>query len=367
MSKMMKNSLALIALLLATTTSIAQVPALKKPVVLAPQTKPALPPAVLKTPITVVNAASIASNSPSPEEAARRLKAQNVPVAAAVAALRNAFPGTYGTRNLFGLRSAGYTTPDLMIALKQAGTSSAASMVRTMAGSGIPAVEWTPSMPQLYTLDFDALLADLRSEPSDKQWFGYALDAMNYNVTQMVQTGYRYFSGGFPNSGNYGDPYPGAGGMYDLLKLLNPLAQHVQVDHHALWAMMMNAGYSPAMMMAEVRIGTYDPSTDQPTDAIARCLAQTNLVRDNRSGHLNPPIKIQIAPGGSASHSDAERGCYMQFLAGLRQKGVPRVAAVQLANDSVQCLPESNPACPAQLTEMAARILEEAGYGPQKN
>lgn len=367
MSKMMKKSLALIALLLATTTAIAQVPVLKKPVGLAPQIKPAIPPAMLKTPITVVNAASIASNSPNPEEAARRLKAQNVPVAAAVAALRSAFPGTYGTRNLFGLRAAGYATPDLMVALKQADNPSAASMVRVMAGSGIPAVEWTPSMPQLYTLNFDALLADLRSVPSDRQWFGYALDAMNYNVPQMVQTGYRYFTGGFPNRGNYGAPYPSAGDMYELLKLLHPLAQHVQVDHHALWAMMMNAGYSPAMMMAEVRIGIYDPSSDQALDPIARCLAQTNLVRDNRSGHINPPVKIQISPDGSASHSDAERGCYVQFLDALRREGVSRAAAVQLADDSVQCLPESNPACPAQLTEVAARIVTEAGYPPEKN
>ena len=366
MSRMSTKSLALIALLLATTTAIAQVPVLKKPV-LAPQVKPAIPPAMLKMPITVVNAASIASNSPSPEEAARRLKAQNVPVAAAVAALRSAFPQTYSTRNLSGLRAAGYTTPDLMVTLKQADSLSAASMVRVMAGSGIPAVEWTPSMPQLYTLDFDALLADLRSVPSERQWFGYALDAMNYNVPQMVQTGYRYFSGGFPNRGNYGAPYPGAGDMYDLLKLLNPLAQHVQVDHHALWTMMMNAGYSPGLMMAEVRIGIYDPGNNQALDPIARCMAQTNLVRDNRSGHLNPPVKIQIAPDGNASHSDAERGCYVQFLDALRREGVTRAVAVQLADDSVQCLPQSNPACPALLAEVAERMVTEARYPPEKN
>ena len=366
MSKMMTKSLALIALLLATTTAIAQVPALKKPV-LAPQVKPAIPPAVLKTPITVVNAASIASNSPSPEEAARRLKAQNVPVAAAVAALRTAFPGTYSTRNLYGLRAAGYTAPDLMVALKQANSLSAASMVRVMAGSGIPAVEWIPPMPQLYTLDFDALLADLRSVSSDRQWFGYTLDAMGYNVPQMLQTGYRYFSGGFPNSGNYGAPYPGAGDMYDLMKVLHPLAQHIQVDHYALWAMMMNAGYSPVLMMAEIRIGIYEPSSNQALDPIARCLAQTNLVRDNRSGRLNPPVKIQIAPDGSASHSDAERGCYVQFFEKLRREGVPRTVALQMADDSLDCAPISNPACPTQLTEVAARIVSEAGYPPEKN
>ena len=367
MSNMMKNSFALVALLLATTTAIAQVPVLKRPVVLAPQVKPAIPPAVLKTPITVVNPATIVSNSPNREEAARRLKAQNVPVAAALAALRNAFTGTNGPSSLLALRSAGYATPDLMVALKQADSPSAASMVRAMAESGIPAAEWTPSMPQLYTLNFDALLADLRSVPSDRQWFGYALDAMNYRVPQMVQTGYRYFNGGFPNRGNYGDPYPGAGDMYDLLKLLNPLAQHVQVDHHALWVMMMNAGYSPAMMMAEVRIGIYDPSSNQALDPIARCLAQTNLVRDNRSGHLNPPVKVQISPDGSASHSDAERGCYVQFLDALRREGVPRAAAVQLADDSVQCLPESNPDCPAKLAEVVERMITEARYPPVKN
>lgn len=367
MGKMMNKSLALIALLLATTIVDAQVPMLKKPVVLAPQVKPALPPALLKTPITVVNAASIASNSPNPEEAARRLKAQNVPVAAAVAALRNAFPATYSTRNLAGLSAAGYAMSELMAALKQADSLSAASMVRVMAGSGIPAAEWTPSMSQLYALDFDALLADLRSVASDRQWFGYALDAMNYNVPQMVQTGYRYFSGGFPNTGNYGAPYPGAGDMYELMTVLHPLAQHVQVDHHALWAMMINAGYSPAMMMAEVKVGTYDRNNGPPADETARCLARTNLVRDNRSGNLNPPVNIQIAPDGNASHSDAERGCYVQFFNALRQEGVSRAAAVQLADDSVQCLPESNPACPALLAEVAGRMVTEARYPAEKN
>ena len=361
MSKMMKNSLALVALILVAGNAVSQTPVLKKPV-LAPQLKPTLPPAVLKTPITVVNPASIVSNSPNREEAARRLKAQNVPAAAALAALRSAFAGSNGPSSLLALRSAGYATPDLMVTLKQADNLSAASMVRAMTESGIPAAEWTPPMPQLYTLNFDALLADLRSVPSNREWFGYALDAMNYNVQQMVQTGYRYFTGGFPTRGNYGDPYPGAGDMYELLKLLHPLAQHVQVDHNALWAMMMNAGYSPAMMMAEVRIGTYDLRTQQPADATARCLAQTNLVRDNRSGHLNPPVKIHISPDGSASHSDAQRGCYVQFLDALRREGVPRAAAVQLADGSVQCLPESNPACPAQLTEVAARMVREAGY-----
>ena len=363
MSKMIIHALAAIALLLATTTVIAQVPVLKKPV-LVPQIKPAIPPAVLKTPITVVNAASITSSSPNREEAARRLRAQNVPVAVALAALRNAFDNA--GNNLLALRNAGYATSDLMIALKQTGTSSAASMVRTMAVSDIPAAEWTPSMPQLYTLNFDALIADLRTVSSDRQWFGYALDAMNYSIPQMVQTGYRYFNGGFPNTRD-GEPYPGPGEMYELLTGLEPLAEHVQVNDYALWAMMIEAGYPPVLVLSEVKFGRHDPRTGRPLDAIAGCLANTNLVRDNRSGRINPPMALQIASDGNASHSDAQRGCYVQFLDTLRREGVPRAAAVQLADDSVYCVPESNPACPVRLTEVAARIVTEAGYKPEKN
>ena len=375
MSKMMKKSLALIALLLVASTAAAQQTVFKKPV-LAPQVKPALPPAVLKTPITAVNAITIVSNSPNREEAARRLKAQNVPVAVALAALSNAFTGASGPSTLLALRSAGYATPDLVVALKQGRSLSAASMVHAMAESGIPAAEWIPSMRQLYTLDFDTLLAEpprTASAAIINSWFGYALDVMGYNVEQMVQTGYRYFNGRFSSPASGGQPYPGPGELYMLLKNGRPIAEHHQIDHYALWAMMINAGYQPTLLMKEIRFARYEDRTARPLDDIAQCLVQTNLVfteqdihnSNSRSG-INPQMTIQIAPDGSASHSDAQRGCYVQFLERLRREGLPRTAAVQMAEYSLMCLPEFNPTCPARVTEVAARIVTEA-YPEGKN
>lgn len=392
MSKMMKHSLALVALLLATTAAIAQVPVLKKPV-LAPQVKPAIPAVVLKTPITVVNAASIASSSPNRGEAARRLKAQNVPVAAALAALRNTFPDTgaqgrvltmregrnnapdviaafaNAESNLLALRTAGYATPDLMVALKQADSPSAASMLFTLDTLGIPAAEWTPSMRQLYTLDFDALLADLRRARRSKEWFGTALYVMGYNVEQMAQTGYRYFNGGFSNRADDDTPYPGPAGLYSALKYELPIAEHVQINDYVLWVMMMNAGYSPALLLGEMRMGVYNPRTGDPADPVAHCMTHIRSLDDDQrpESHVNPAMTIRIAPDGSANHSDAQRGCYVQFLDRIRREGATRTASLQLATSSVQCLPQGNPACPALLAEVAERMVTEARYPPEKN
>lgn len=369
MSNMMKNSFALVALLLVTTTAIAQVPVLKKPVVLAPQVKPAIPPAMLKTPITVVNPATIVSNSPNREEAARRLKAQNVPVAVALAALSNAFTGTGGPSTLLALRSAGYATPDLVVALKQGRSLSAASMVHAMAESRIPAVEWTPSMRQLYTLDFDTLLAELHGVMTRQEGFGYALDVMGYNVEQMVQTGYRYFNGGFYRHGDGGQAYPGPSELYMLLKYARPIAEHLQVDHYALLVEMMDAGYSSALLMREIKMGTTD-RRGVPSDAVSQCVAQTNLgaTRALRpDGAVNPALYIDIAPDGSASHSDAERRCFVQFLEKLKDEGASRVFVEQLADGSVYCRPRNNPSCPALQAEVAARMVSEAGYPAEKN
>lgn len=391
MNKTVKKSLALIALLLATTTATAQTPVLKKPVVLAPQVKPALPPAVLKAPITVVNAAGIASNSPSRGEAARRLKAQSIPVAAAFAALRNAFPDPNAlsniqifraTRtpadvmaafanaesNILALRAAGYATPDLMVVLKQAVSPSATSMMLAMDTLGVPATEWAPSIRQLYTLDFDALLAGLRSATNDKEWFGYALDVMGYNVQQMAETGYRHFNGGFSSPNSRGQPYPGPGELYSLLKYQVPLAEHLQVNDYALWVTMMNAGYSPVLMMSEIKMGTYD-HLGRPSDAVSRCAMTTNLVNEGRHNgvSINPVLFIRIAPDGSASHSDAQRRCYVQFLEKLKDQSASRVFAGQLADFSIACMPADNPGCPAQRTEVAARMVTEARYPAEKN
>lgn len=391
MSTMIKQPLALIALLLATTTAVARVPVLKKPV-LANQAKPAIPPVILKTPITVVNAVGIASSSPDRGEAARRLKAQNVPAAVAFAALRNAFPDTAAQgriltmragrnaapdviaafanaeSNLLALRTAGYATPDLMVALKQADSPSAASMLFTLDTLGIPAAEWTPSIRQLYALDFDVLLAELRRARPAKEWFGTALYAMGYNVQQMVQTGYRYFNGGFSSPADDETPYPGPAELYSALKYEFPIAEHVQVNDYALWVTMMNAGYSPAMVLDEIRMGVYNARTGGPVDAIAQCMTQIRSLDDDQrpDRHVNPAMTIRIAPDGNASHSDAQRGCYAQFLDRLRREGATRAAAMQLATESIQCVPQ-NHACPAQVAEVAGRMVTEAGYPPEKN
>lgn len=368
MSKIMKKTLTLIALLLVTTTAIAQVPVLKKPVVLAPQAKPAIPPAMLKTPITVVNAAGIASNSPNRDEAARRLKAQNIPVAAALAALRGAF-GAGDSEEGRALRAAGYGTPDLLVALKQTDNLDAASMARRMQRIGVPKSEMGPSLRQLYALDFDALLIALRQASTDLEWFGYALDTMDYNVQQMVQAGYRYFNGGFV-SPHSGEPYPGPGELYSLLMYEIPLADQIQVNHYALWVMMMNAGYSPVQLFGEIKMATYN-HRGAPADAVSVCVAQTNLVNEDRRARIhndaNPALVIRIAPDGSASHSDAQRNCYVQFLDKIRREGGSRAAAAQLAEESVFCLPDTNSGCPTQLTEVAARIVREAGYPGSTN
>lgn len=363
----MKKSLALIALLMAATTAIAQVPVLQKPV-LAPQTKPAIKPIVLRTPITVVNPAAIASNSPNREEAARRLKAQNIPAAAALAALRGAFSAS-GREDGRALRGAGYGNLELLTAIKQADGLSASSMFKRMESIGISPSERAPLLRQLYALDFDALLAAMNDAGVEGVHFGFALHAMGYGVEEMVATGYRYFVGGFPDPNSGGGPYPGPGEMYDLLKYLNPLASQVQIDHYALWVLLMQAGYPPVLMAGEVRYGAYRPN-GQAADAVANCVASTHLSADdplNPPAHVNPRLLIRIAPDGSASHSDQQRRCFVPFLSQLRTRGVARTVAAQLADASVHCMPQTNPACPAQMAEVAARMVAEAGYPPEKN
>ena len=367
MSKMVKKSLAVIALLLATNTAIAQVPVLKKPV-LAPQTKPAIPPVMLRTPITVVNAAGIASNSPNRGEAARRLKAQNVPVAAALTALRGAF-GVSTLEEGSALRAAGYATPDWLAAMKQLDGLDAASMFHYMTRMNVPQLERGPLLRQLYALDFDALLATMRVGQYGPEAFGYALDAMDYDIDRILQTGYRYFAGGFSNPGGDGLPYPGPGAMYDLLKRRQPLAGRVQIDHFTLWARLLATGYPAGLTAEEVRFGAYHLD-GHTADPVADCVASSNLDADDRPDppeRVNSRLLVRIAPDGGASHSDRQRQCLVQFLDRLRARGVARSVAVQLADRSVLCLPQANPACPARLAEVVQRMVTEADYPAEKN
>ena len=174
------------------------------------------------------------------------------------------------------------------------------------------------------------LLAELRRARPAKEWFGTVLYVMGYNVQQMVQTGYRYFNGGFSSPADDETPYPGPAELYSALKHEFPIAEHVQVNDYALWVMMMNAGYSPAMVLDEIRMGVYNARTGGPVDAIAQCMTQIRSLDDDQrpDRHVNPAMTIRIAPDGNASHSDAQRGCYAQFLDRLRREGATRAAAM---------------------------------------
>ena len=368
MNKTMKTSLALITMLLATTASLAQVPVLTKPV-LAPQVNQTLKPIVLKKPITVVSPPVVIEESPDRAEVARRLRAQNMPAASALAALRAQF-GELDREEIRVLRAAGYSASELAVAFRQADQPSASRMLLLMRMMGFTETELAPQLKQMYALDFDALLAVLRQvQPHNpRSEFGYALDAMGYTAEQMVQAGYRYFVGGFPdpNIGG-GTPYPSAKQLYNLLMMENPLREHVRIDHYALFQMLMATGYSPEQVIAEVPMGRYSPVTSQPMDEVSRCIATTSsnaaeVGRGRADERFNPQLVIQMAPNGSATHADARRVCVAKFLGLLREKGTGREVARELADLSVKCMPQTNPACPGERALEIDRLLKGAGY-----
>ena len=371
MTKMMKKLLALIALLLATNTAIAQVPVLKKPVVLAPQVKPALPPAVLKTPIKVVDAPPVVENIPSREETARRSKSQNLSAASALAAMRAAF-GKMVVEELRFLRIAGYKPLELAVAFKEADQLSPSGLLFLMPFMGFDEGELAAQLRSLYALEFDALLAALRQvQPHGSRGeFGFALAAMDYPVEQMVQTGYRYFAGGFSDPRiSSGAPYPNAKQLYNLLMMDNPLREQVKVSHYALFQLLMASGYSPEQVIVEVPMGLYGPIGNTPLDDISSCIARTHsnvaeIARGRVDERINPKMVIQMAPDGTATYADDRRACVAQFLGLLRANGTSRDVASVLADRTVTCAPATNPACPAQRAQEIERILREAGYAP---
>ena len=371
MSKMMKKSLVLIALLLATTTAIAQVPVLKKPVVLSPQVKPALPPAVLKTPIKVVDTPPVVENIPTREETARRSKAQNLSAASALAAMRAAF-GKMVVEEIRFLRAAGYSPSELAVEFKETDQLSPSGLLFLMPFMGFDEGELAPQLRSLYALEFDALLAALRQvQPHGSRGeFGFALAAMVYPVERMVQTGYRYFVGGFSDPRiSSGAPYPSAKQIYDLLMMENPLREQVKVSHYALFQMLMASGYSPEQVIAQVPMGRYNPLVNTPADDVSSCIARTHsnvaeIARGRVDERINPTMVIQMAPDGTATYADDRRACVAKFLGLLKENGTSRGVASVLADHTVKCAPATNPACPAQRALEIERVLKEAGYVP---
>ena len=370
MSKMMKNSLAMIALVLATTAAVAQVPVLKKPV-MAPQIKPVVPPVVLKRPITVVDAPGPVANNPTREETARRLRAQNLSAAASLTAIRAAFAKSV-REEIPALRAAGYSAAELAVAFKDADQLSPSRLLFLMPFMGFDEGELAPQLRSLYALEFDALLAALRQLQShgSRGEFGYALDAMDYPVEQMVQTGYRYFAGGFPDPliGG-GTPYPNAKQLYNLLMMENPLRENVRISHYSLFQMLMASGYSPEQVISEVPMGRYTPVVNTPMDDISNCIARTHsnaggTARGRVEERINPLMVIQMAPDGTATYADDRRTCVAKFLDLLRANGTSRDVASVLIDHTVKCAPATNPACPAQRALETERILKEAGYAP---
>lgn len=367
MSKIMKKSLVLIALLMVASAAAAQTPVLKKPV-LAPQAKPSIKPILPKTAITIVDAGAIARSSQNRTEAARRLKAQNVSSTAALSALRGAF-GVGDREEGQALRAAGYVDLEVLAAIKQADGLDPLAMLIRMGQIGILPSERASLAQRLYALDFDALLAAMRRTDLGSTAFGYALDAMDYSVEQMVQTGYRYFNGGYSNPGSAGGPYPAPREMYRLLTLLPPLAQRTQIDHHSLFVLLINSGYPPAGVMQDVPMGVYNPRDGTPMDAISSCVVRTGLSVDDprmAGSFVNPRLLIRVMPDGSASHSDAQRSCFVEFLGLLRTKGARRQSAEVLADNSIACIPATSPICTAQHAEVAERMVSEAGYPAEK-
>ena len=367
--KKMRKWLALIPLLLAMTHVASQVPLLKKPV-LAPQAKPAIKPVMLKAPITVVDAPGVVESSPTREETARRLKAQNLSATASLTAVRAAFAKSV-REEIRALRAAGYSAPELAVAFKDSDQLGPSELLFLMPLMGFDEGVWAPQLRSLYALEFDALLAALRRVQShgSRGEFGYALDAMDYTVERMVQTGYRYFSGGFPDPlVGGGAPYPSPKQLYNLLMMQNPLREHVEVDHYALFQLLMASGYSPDQVIAEVPMGRYSPLVNLPMDDVSRCIAATSsnagMARGRVDERVNPLMVIQMAPDGTATHADERRVCVAKFLGLLRANGTSRDVASVLIDHTLKCLPATNPACPAQRTMEAERILEEAGYDP---
>ena len=370
MSKMMKRSLALVALLLATTAAVAQVPVLKKPV-LAPQTKPALPPVMLKTPIKVVDVPPVVEHVPTREETALRMKAQNKSAAAALTAMRGTF-GKEVRSEIRSMRMADYSPSELAIAFKEADQLSPSGLLFLMPLMGFGGVQMASELRSLYSLEFDALLAALRQiQPNGSRGeFGFALSAMDYPVDRMVQTGYRYFAGGFSDPRiTSGAPYPNARQLYNLLMMDNPLREQVTISHYALFQQLMAAGYSPEQVIAEVPMGLYDPIGNTPLDDISSCIKRTHsndagIARDRGDERINPKMMIQMAPDGSATYADDRRACVAKFLGLLRDNGTSREVASVLADHTVKCAPATNPACPAQRAQEIGRILKEAGFAP---
>ena len=90
MTRMMNKALLLVVLLLTTSTDLSQVQLLKKPV-LAPQGKSVIKPIQPIASNADLWAVQIARGQPNRTEAARRLKAQNIQVEAALAAIREVF------------------------------------------------------------------------------------------------------------------------------------------------------------------------------------------------------------------------------------------------------------------------------------
>lgn len=298
------------------------------------------------------------------------MKAQNKSAAVTLAAMRSAF-GMEVRSEIRSMRAADYSPSELAVAFKEADQLSPSRLLFLMPLMDLKGVQMASELRSLYALEFDALLAVLRqTQPNGSRGeFGFALSAMDYPVEQMVQTGYRYFAGGFPDPRIVsGAPYPSAKHLYTLLMMENPLRDQVEISHYALFQLLMASGYSPEQVIAEVPMGMYGPTANTPLDDISSCIARTHsnsgTDRDRLGEPINPKMVIRMAPNGTATYADDRRTCVAKFLGLLKENGTSRGVARVLADHTVKCEPATNPACPAQRTLEIERILKEAGYAP---
>ncbi|MFP5305727.1 MAG: hypothetical protein ACLGI7_07870, partial [Gammaproteobacteria bacterium] len=292
-----------------------------------------------------LRAREIASKSPSASEAARRLKAQAIGASAAFGALRQAFTGANAERsNYQALRAAGYTAVDVAQALKTADRLDARGLAGRLRPI-VPVLETGSVGRQLYGLDMDPLFQALCAGTACDDAFAAALAAMDYAPQQAAQTGFRYYQGRFARSRD-GSPFPDASWLY-----VNAMAG---ASHFEKWQLLLQAGYAPGELYGELPFGSVNPGSGRATDEVARCIERhfTLHLRE-----LNPTLVLSLLPDGSMQHNAEQRGCYAQFSAQLRAQGVAENAARQILFRGIDCRPNGNPGCAAEMESLLDTIM----------
>jgi hypothetical protein len=204
---------------------------------------------------------------------------------------------------------------------------------------------------QLYGLDMDPLYQTLRAARfAGDEAFASALTAMDYAPLQAAQTGFRYYQGRFAPAGD-GSPFPDASWLY-----LNAMAG---ASHFEKWQLLLQAGYAAGELYDELPFGGVNPGSGRGTDDVARCI-QRHFTLHSRE--LNPTLVLSLLADGNVQHNAEQRGCYAQFSAHLRARGVAENATRQVLFRGIDCRPNGNPGCAAEMESLLDTIMAESGY-----